>query len=117
MRNNQLGHLYRDGEVLFRKGDSGDCMYQVQRGCIEVLLEPDAEVIRTLRSGELFGEMSLFTGEPRSATVRSRGESRVLTIDKDALMVRLKVDPVLAFRILENLCTRLHRFDHPVHES
>lgn len=116
MTEHRLGRLYRDGEVLFRKGAPGDCMYQLQKGTLDIVLESDeTKIVRTITSGEFFGEMSLFTGEPRSATIRSRGESRVLTIDEAGFKKRLKEDPVLAFRILEQLCHRLQLFDKPEH--
>jgi CRP-like cAMP-binding protein len=109
MRQNRLGKLFQDGEVIVRKGDSGHHMYLIQKGALEVVV--GGETVNTLGSGDFFGEMSLFTGQPRSATVRSRGESRVLTIDRTAFMNRIQEDPVLAFRLLEKLCDRLHVHD------
>lgn len=112
MRQNQLGRLYQDGAVIFRQGDKGNCMFLVQKGELEVVLgEDDNLVVATLSSGDFFGEMSLFTGEPRSATIRSCGESRVLTIDEPAFLQRLREDPMLAFRILETMCQRLRRLN------
>ena len=108
MKQTNLGRLYGAGEIIFHKGDPGDCMYLVQKGSLDVVLdESTGTVIDTIRSGEFFGEMSLFSGEPRSATIRCRSESRVMTIDERAFMRRMEEDPVLAFRILEKLCGRL----------
>jgi len=108
MRGNRLGRLYLDGELVVRKGETADSMFLVQKGVLDVFLDDEnAQSIGTLNSGEFFGEMSLFTGEPRSATIRSEGESRVLTIDKEAFMHRVKEDPMLAFRMLESLCLRM----------
>ena len=108
MRHNQLGHLYRDGELLVRRGDRGNSMFLIQKGHLEIILDESGDTpIATRSEGEFLGEMSLFTGEPRSATVRSRGESRVLTIDEPAFRLRIKEDPVLAYRILEKLHERM----------
>ncbi len=108
MRHNRLGRLYNDGDMIVRKGDEGDCMFLVQKGNLEVVIgEEENRVVTTLGSGDFFGEMSLFTGEPRSATIRSRGESRVLTIDEPAFLRRLRVDPMLAFHILKTMYQRL----------
>lgn len=109
MRQNRLGKLYQDGDVIVRKGDTGNHMYLIQKGALDVIVGD--ETVNTLGSGDFFGEMSLFTGQPRSATVRSHGESRVLTIDRTAFMNRIQEDPVLAFRLLEKLCDRLHVHD------
>ena len=108
MRQTSLGRLYQDGDIIFRKGDLGDCMYLVQKGAVEVILdESDDHVPNVIRSGEFFGEMSLFSGEPRTATIRCRGESRIMTIDERAFMRRMREDPILAFRILERSCDRM----------
>ena len=112
MSQTNLGRLYHDGDIIFHKGDPGDCMYLVQKGTLDVILdEGEDRVVNVIHSGEFFGEMSLFSGEPRSATIRCRGESRVMTIDERAFMRRMEEDPVLAFRILEKLCDRLRALD------
>ncbi|MBF0459868.1 MAG: cyclic nucleotide-binding domain-containing protein [Magnetococcales bacterium] len=108
MRQNQLGRLYHDGDIIVRKGDKGDCMFLLQKGKLEVVIGANEDrVVATLDSGDFFGEMSLFTGEPRSATVRSHGESRVLTIDEPAFIHRLRMDPMLAFHVLKTMYHRL----------
>ncbi|MBT3203088.1 MAG: cyclic nucleotide-binding domain-containing protein [Gammaproteobacteria bacterium] len=109
MRQNRLGHLYHDGDVIFHKGDQGNSMFLIQKGTIEIIIDETSDSpINTLSDGDFFGEMSLFTGNPRSATVRSKGESYVLTIDELAFMLRIKEDPMLAFRILDKLYARIH---------
>ncbi len=112
MSQNQLGKLYRDGDVVVRIGDKGTCMFQIQKGELEVIIDEDENmVVNTLSSGDFFGEMSLFTGECRSATVRSKGESRVLTIDEPAFLRRLQEDPVLGFRVLETMFSWLRHMN------
>ncbi|MBI5166062.1 MAG: cyclic nucleotide-binding domain-containing protein [Magnetospirillum sp.] len=112
MRRNLLGRLYQDGEVVVRIGEPGDSMFQIQKGCLDVVVDEGKDlVVATLGSGDFFGEMSLFTHEPRSATVRSRGESRVLTIDETAFVRRLSEDPMLAYRILEAMFARLRHLN------
>ncbi|MCP4041566.1 MAG: cyclic nucleotide-binding domain-containing protein [Gammaproteobacteria bacterium] len=111
MRQNELGRLYQDGDVVVRKGESGDCMFIIQKGLVEVFIGDDNHLVRTMGSGEIFGEMSLFTGESRSATVRAKGEARVLTIDQPAFHKRIQEDPMLAFRILGMLTDRIAALD------
>ena len=103
---NQIGKRYQDGEVVVRVGDAGDCMFLIQKGELDILIDETLS-INTLTSGDFFGEMSLLTGEKRSATVKSRGESWVLTIDESAFQLRLREDPVLGLRILETMYQRL----------
>jgi small-conductance mechanosensitive channel/CRP-like cAMP-binding protein len=74
---------YGDGEAIVRQGDAGDSMYVICSGTVSVVLEPDAREVATIGKGGYFGEMSLLTGEPRTATVVARGETRVLELDAD----------------------------------
>ena len=84
MRRAALGKSWADGEAIVRQGEVGNSMYVVQAGEVEVLRETeDGEVrLAVLEAGDFFGEMSIFEREVRSATVRARGEARVLTVDK-----------------------------------
>ena len=53
------------GEVLFKKGDAGDSLYVIVSGCVRIL--DNGKEIAVLSAGDAFGEMSIVTGEPRSA--------------------------------------------------
>jgi CRP-like cAMP-binding protein len=88
------------GEIVFRAGDPGDALYIVARGKVEILAEPDgtpaAQPLASLGEGEAFGEMALLTGGPRTATVRSAGESELLAIGRDDFERLIARDRVLA---------------------
>ena len=71
---------FGNGEAIVRQGEPGDSMYVLCSGPVAVVLEPDRQEVATIRSGGYFGEMSLLTGEPRSATVVARGEAVVLEL-------------------------------------
>ncbi|HUF23811.1 MAG TPA: mechanosensitive ion channel family protein [Vicinamibacterales bacterium] len=71
---------YGDGEAIVRQGEPGDSMYVVCSGRMCVVVEPERSEVATLDRGEYFGEMSLLTGDPRSATVIARGETVVLEL-------------------------------------
>jgi CRP-like cAMP-binding protein len=104
-----LGKQYRDGDVIVREGEIGNCMYEIQSGKVEVIREKDGKAVRLaeLDRGDFFGEMAIFEREVRSATVRAVGPVRALTIDKKALLRRISEDPTLAFRILQKLSRRI----------
>jgi CRP-like cAMP-binding protein len=74
--------LYGDGEPIVREGDPGRSMFIICRGRTVVTIGKGHEVAR-IDEGGFFGEMSLLTGEPRSATVTARGDCRVLEIGAD----------------------------------
>jgi len=104
-----LGKVYKDGEVIIQQGDVGDCMYVIQDGQAEVILENDEQEIQldVHGPGAFFGEMAIFDRDVRSATVRALGDVRVLTVDKKNLMRRIHEDPALAFRMVETMSLRI----------
>ena len=78
-----LGKMYRDGEEIIRQGKTGESMYVVQSGRVEVVQKTDnggMQHLAYLEAGSFFGEMSVFEKEVRSATVRAQGDARVLTV-------------------------------------
>ena len=99
------------GELILEQGRTGENLYIVGEGEVEVLrLSPDdrAEVVLVaLGKGECFGEMSLLTGEPTSAAVRSRGHSTILLLDRESLEVLLARHPDLGRAFSKLLADRL----------
>ena len=105
--------LVRAGTAIVRYGDSGDSLFIVKEGLLDVLIPKDgAEDIKvaTLKSGNFFGEMSLLTGAERSATVCSVVDSMVIEISKHSLKPILdhreelmeSISNILADRQMEN---------------
>lgn len=114
--NGGLGKVYGDGEVIVRQGESGDCMYVVQQGLVEVVHETESgpQLLATLGEGEFFGEMVIFERAPRSATVRARGDVRLLTVDRGTFLRRISEDPSLAFRIVKKMSQRIRELNAEV---
>ena len=118
MANQSLGKVYQNGEVIIKQGSSGDCLYVIQKGKVDVIKENgDQEVKLTeLGSSEFFGEMGLFERDVRSCTVRAQGEAVVLTIDKKNFYQTIQKDPSLAFRLLEMMSHRLRQTNQKLAE-
>ena len=108
-----LGKIYLDGDPIVRQGEIGDCVYVVQAGQVDVVLntDDDEQHLAVLGPGDFFGEMAVFEREVRSATVRARGEARVLKIDKKTLLRRITEDPLLAVKFLETLSHRIRELN------
>ena len=70
----ELGSVYPDGGIIFSKGDKGDSMYVIQSGKVKII--SGGTVLTTLKSGDLFGDMSLFDKLPRSTDAIADGEAR-----------------------------------------
>lgn len=112
-----LGTLYGDGDEIIRQGEMGDCMYVVQAGRVEVVLNhPDGnrQHLAYLDAGDFFGEMAVFEKEVRSATVRAAGEARVLRVDKKTLLRRIREDPLLAVNLLKTMSHRIRVLNEEV---
>ena len=111
-----LGREYADQEVVCRQGETGNCMYVVQAGKVEILREEAGKevILGELGIGEVFGEMAIFDRQPRSATVRAKGGARILTLDKRQFLRRVHEDPSLAFRILQGMSRRIRGLNEEV---
>lgn len=75
--------VYGAGETIVRQGEEGQSMFVVLSGTARVVLEPSREEVARIDRGGYFGEMSLLTGEPRSATVLAEGDVVVVEINAD----------------------------------
>ena len=112
----ELGKTYEDGEIIIQQGDEGNCMYVIQEGQVEVILENEGQEIKVgvRDKGEFIGEMAIFDRDVRSATIRSLGQSRVLTVDKKNFLRRVHEDPSLAFRLVEIMSKRIRELGEEI---
>jgi small-conductance mechanosensitive channel/CRP-like cAMP-binding protein len=98
--------LYAAGEVIVREGDAGSSMFVMSSGeAIVTLLETNGEVAR-IQPGGFFGEMSLLTGDPRSATVTAATDCELLEIRADAFRRVVLPDPAIVEQITSAVVTR-----------
>ena len=75
--------LFGAGERIVRQGAEGKSMFVVLDGGARVSLEPSGQEVAVIATGGFFGEMSMLTGEPRSATVTAVGDAALLEITAD----------------------------------
>lgn len=86
---------FSDGETVFSIGEAGDAFYVIARGVVEILrrgLDGSEYVAAVLEDGDFFGEMALLSNEPRNASVRSRGVTTLLRLDRASFDDLLKRD-------------------------
>ena len=104
-----LGKEYKEGEVVFRQGDRGNCMFVIQDGEVEAVVQSGGNELRlrTMGPNEFFGEMALFEQEVRTATIRTLKPSRILSIDKKNFLGGIHEDPSLAYRIVQTMSHRI----------
>ena len=87
-----FGTVYERGSVVFRQGDTGEAMYVIQSGAVEISqMQAHREVvIALLEKGDFFGEMALIDTQPRSCTVTAIGRTRLLALTRHSLLERLR---------------------------
>jgi CRP-like cAMP-binding protein len=119
MAEKKLGHLYKDGEIIIKQGTTGDCLYVIQKGRVEVINEQDGKEIKVAELGEteFFGEMGLFEKDVRSCTIRALGDATVMTIDKRNFYQSIHKDSSLAYRLLEKMSNRLREANKKIREG
>ena len=86
------------GEAIVREGEPGDSFYLVERGAVAVMIgarDGGAQTLSRMAPGDYFGEMSLLTGEPRSATVIAEADVAVLEVGRAAFEQVLAANPAL----------------------
>ncbi|MDQ2977184.1 MAG: mechanosensitive ion channel family protein [Acidobacteriota bacterium] len=90
-------HVFAPGETVIRAGDPGSSMFVVHNGRVSVQVTENGRprTVATLGEGAFFGEMALFTGEPRTANVIAIEETEVLEIGHAAMKSVFDTNPDL----------------------
>jgi N-acyl-L-homoserine lactone synthetase len=115
--------FYKADEQIIKSGVKGDAAYVVVDGMVTVCRparradDPPKTIINELGPGEIFGELSLLTNEPRSADVFASTDVDLMVIDKEIFHSQLLDNPTLQRRLLELLGRRLRSFYIPIPRS
>ncbi len=100
---------FMKGELMTRQGAEAHWLYILTKGSAEVIVSTDAGVHKTvsiLHAGDFFGEMSLLTGEPRSASLKALEDSECYRLDRKAFDDILHGRPEIAHYLSELLARR-----------
>jgi CRP-like cAMP-binding protein len=102
-----MGELrsFRAGEPIIRKGETGDAMYVLIDGAAEVRVEVGGKsrTVRTVRRGDVFGEMGLIRRHERTADVVAVEDVEVMSMDERFLARVKRRYPRIALKILTNI--------------
>jgi CRP-like cAMP-binding protein len=97
---------FRRGESLFHQGDEGDALYIVVEGAVAVVVSSengDRMVLTTVHPPDVFGEISLLDGGPRSASAEAVVDTTVLMLSRAAFLELLHDNPSLAEALLRSM--------------
>ena len=103
--------LYGSGEAIVRQGQPGCSMFVLLSGEAAVLIEPGDQEVARIPSGGFFGEMSLLTGAPRNATVRTTVDSEVLEITADEFRQFVLANPAAVEQVGAAVSSRQAELD------
>jgi len=102
---------FDDGEVLFYEGEAADCAYIIDEG--EAVVSggqgEDAMTVSTLGKHSLFGEMAIFRGSTRTATVKAGGSLKVIRIDGSMFLKMVTENPDAALGVMQVLSDKIAR--------
>jgi CRP-like cAMP-binding protein len=102
---------YEKDAVIIKEGDTGDSFFIIEEGVVNVMASlPDEEedvVLSRLKEGEYFGEMSLITGAPRSATIVAETDVKLLELLKDDFDKYILDNPSITMSLTHKLSERL----------
>lgn len=107
---------FSHGEKIFTEGEAGSCAYLIEKGHIEIFIgHGDSEVVlTTLGPGEVFGEMSVIDGSPRSASARAHGQSELVVISAETISERIdSSDPIVGL-LISTMLRRMRRSNQSV---
>src|SRR5262245_36864661 len=108
---------YRAGDVILDEGEFTSDAYIIDRGFVEVYhAGPPEQRLSILGPGDIFGEMSLITERPRSASVRALEAVDVRVFDREAFLSLWRSDPDAMLPLVTMLCERIRILDALVFE-
>jgi CRP/FNR family cyclic AMP-dependent transcriptional regulator len=101
------------GEVLFREGEKGADMFVVRSGSVRIFIKSGGKekTLANLGPGEFVGEMSLLTGQPRSATAVVHEDAALLVVSGKVLEEMIVHNTEIALRLIRKLARRLESTD------
>ena len=94
-------------QTVFEKGEQGDSMYIIVEGEVEALDEGRA--FTKMAARQVFGEMALLDGEPRTATIRTTQATRLLRLDQEPFYELMDDRIVIARGVIHVLLQRLRK--------
>lgn len=103
---------FRRGEVVFHVGDPGDALFVITSGAVKITLPSEngeEAILATLQPGEVFGELALLDGAPRSATAVALEATETIVLQRDRFRQLLATEPTIRDAVLANMATEVRR--------
>lgn len=101
------------GRIIFSEGDKGSGFYVIVSGRVKIYklsTEGREQTLHIFETGEMFGEVPVFSGQNFPANAEAMEKSRLFYISRDAFIALIKKNPAIALNMLAILSMRLRRF-------
>ena len=108
------------GQTLFAKGDPGDALFAIRRGQIRIATGTEDGQRRTLNvlgSGDVFGEVALLDGRPRTASAVASEPTDLLVVLRRDFLAMIERRPAVAVQVIELLCARIRWMSERTEEA
>ena len=110
---------FRAGEVIFHREDVGQVLYVIKEGKVNIcLISPEGQEISlvVLGKGDVFGELAILDGLPRSADAIALERVECYTLQRSDFHNAIMKNPKIAIQVLEVLSRRLRKTDDKVED-
>ena len=107
-------------EVLFQKGDPGDALFAIRRGQIRIGTSTDEGrrlTLNLLGAGDVFGEIALLDGQPRTADAVASEPTLLFMIRRRDFLNLLEWNPTVSIQVVELLCERIRYLSNQMEEA
>jgi len=100
------------GVCIFAKGDPGSSMFAINKGVVKIgtpSVEGHDTILNVLGKGDIFGEIALLDGKPRTADAIATDDCELFVIERRNFLPILRSEPDIALALIEVLCLRVRR--------
>src|SRR5215475_1532753 len=102
----------RRGAIIFAKDDPGSCLFAIRKGTAKMTV-PSADghevVVNLVTKGDIFGEIALLDGRPRTTDAVAISDCEMLVIERRDFLPLVREEPEIALKLIEILCARLRQ--------
>jgi CRP-like cAMP-binding protein len=102
---------YMAGQIVFSQGETGDLMYGIIEGEIEMRV--DGKVVEIVKAGDVFGEGALVQPDrSRASTAIAKTDCKLASIDRERFLFAVQQTPMFALQVMKSYSDRLRRLKY-----
>jgi CRP/FNR family cyclic AMP-dependent transcriptional regulator len=107
-----VGKTAKRASTIFAKGDPGTSLFAICRGAVKITvpsIDGHDAVFNLIGKGDIFGEMALLDGRPRSADAIAITDCELFVIERRDFLPLVREEPEIALKLIEILCARVRQ--------